>query len=133
MKSKWAGLARVVIVFFILVLFLNCLALFVGIKRDMLYGARSTGLSTLNDYFDEGEYYKIYRSAVQNRFANDKLAVDASQYEAFERYYHAYILARAYEDGDNSEYLKVMEEEKSNISWKKILEVIDSLEAEMNN
>lgn len=130
MKSKWIGFARFAIVLLMLILFANCLSLFTEVKRDVLYGSRSYGLSTLNDYFDEGRYQQIYDCAVSNKYADDKLAVDASQYEAFGRYYHAYTLARIYED--NSEYLKQMEAEKAQISWKKILEVIDILEAQLD-
>ena len=98
MKSKWIGVARFAIVILILVLFMNCLSLFIEIRRDVLYGSRSYGLSTLNDYFDEGRYQQIYDGAISNKYADDKLAVDASQYEAFGRYYHAYTLARINED-----------------------------------
>ena len=129
MKSKWIGVARFAIVILILVLFMNCLSLFIEIRRDVLYGSRSYGLSMLNDYFDEGRYQQIYDGAISNKYADDKLAVDASQYEAFGRYYHAYTLARIYED--NGEYLKQMETEKANISWRKILDVIDVLESEL--
>lgn len=129
MKSKWIGLARTTIVILILVLFANCLALFLEIKKDISYGSRSTGLSTLNDYFDAGEYQKIYNATVVNKYASDELAVDASQYEAFGRYYHAYTMARISED--NEKYLEQMKEEKAKISWKKILEVIDMLESQM--
>ena len=128
-KNRWIGLARTAIVFFTLVLFVNCLSLFIEIKKDVSYGSRSTGLSTLDEYFDEGEYQKIYKAAVTNKYADDELSVDASQYEAFGRYYHAYTMAKISED--NSKYLKQMQEEKARISWKKILEVIDMLEADL--
>ncbi len=129
MKSKWIGFARVAILFLILVLFLNCLALFKEIKRDVLYGSRCYGLSTMNEYFDNGEYQKVYNCAVSNKYADDELYADVSQYEAFGRYYRAYTLACISED--NGEYLKTMEKEKASISWKKILEVIDVLEENM--
>ena len=128
-KSKWIGFARAAILVFTLILFANCLSLFLEIKRDISYGSRSVGLSTLDEYFNEGEYEKIYTSSVTNKYADDELAVDASQYEAFGRYYHAYTMARTHED--NAKYLKQMENEKAQISWKKILEVIDMLEAEL--
>ena len=126
MKNRWIGIARVAIVFFILVLFINCLALFTEIKRDITYGSRAVGLSALNDYFDTGDYQKIYESAITNQYAEDELYADVSQYEAFGRYYHAYTLARIYEDNDK--YLKEMENEKAQITWKKILVVISALE-----
>ena len=129
MKSKWIGFARTAIVILILVLFANCFSLFLEIKRDVSYGSRSTGLSTLDEYFDSGEYQKIYNCTVVNKYASDELLVDASQYEAFGRYYHAYTMARISED--NEKYLDQMKEEKAKISWKKILEVIDMLEAQM--
>ena len=129
MKNKWVGVARIAILFFILVLFTNCLALFLEIKRDVSYGSRSTGLSTLNEYFDAGEYQRIYNCAVTNKYADDELAVDASQYEAFGRYYHAYTMAMISEN--NEQYLEQMKEERAQISWKKILEVMDVLEEEM--
>ena len=128
-KSKWIGFARAAILVFTLIHFANCLSLFLAIKRDISYGSRSVGLSTLDEYFNEGEYEKIYTSSVTNKYADDELAVDASQYEAFGRYYHAYTMARTHED--NAKYLKQMENEKAQISWKKILEVIDMLEAEL--
>ena len=129
MKNRWIGIARVAIVFFILVLFINCLALFTEIKRDITYGSRAVGLSALNDYFDTGDYQKIYESAITNQYAEDELYADVSQYEAFGRYYHAYTLARIYEDNDK--YLKEMENEKAQITWKKILVVISALEKEI--
>ena len=129
MKNRWIGIARVAIVFFILVLFINCLALFTEIKRDITYGSRAVGLSALNDYFDTGDYQKIYESAITNQYAEDELYADVSQYEAFGRYYHAYTLARIYEDNDK--YLKEMENEKAQITWKKILVVISALEKDI--
>ena len=113
-----------------IVLFINVLMFFREVKRDVNYGERSYGLSTLNDYFDNGEYQTVYQYSMNNKYANDKLIVDASQYEAFGRYYRAYTLARIYEDNDV--YLKRMAEEKEKITWKKILSVIESLENEMN-
>ena len=127
--SKWIGVARVLALLFMLILFINAFTLFREIRRDVLYGSQSTGLQTMNEWFDEGNYHKIYTAAAVNRYADDKLSVDVSQYEAFGRYYHAYVRARSLED--NAEYLKQMENEKSSISWKKILEVISVLEADL--
>ena len=129
-KSKWISLAKFLIVFFMIVLFINVLMFFREVKRDVNYGERSYGLSTLNDYFDNGEYQKVYQYSMNNKYANDELIVDASQYEAFGRYYRAYTLARIYDDNDV--YLKRMAEEKEKITWKKILSVIESLENELN-
>lgn len=130
MKSKWVSLAKVLIVIFMIILFMNCLAFFVEVKRDVMYGSRSYGLSTLNDYFDNGEYQRIYHYTIDNKYADDELSVDVSQYEAFGMYYHYYTQARIYEDNDV--YLKKMTEEKEKITWKKILNVIDSLENELD-
>ena len=129
MKSKWVAAARAAIIFFMLVLLINCIALFTEIKRDISYDTRATGLSTLNDYFDAGEYQKIYVCAVENNYSDEELYADVSQYEAFGRYYHAYTLARIYDD--NEKYLAEMEAEKANITWKKVLAVIDKLEKEL--
>ena len=129
-KSKWISLARVLIVFFMIVLFLNAMLFFRELKRDVMYGERCYGLSEMNERFDNGEYQQIYQYAVANKYAEEKPEVDVSQYEAFGRYYHAYTLAMIYEDNDV--YLKRMAEEKEKITWKKILSVIESLENELN-
>ena len=127
--SKWIGAARVLVLLFMLILFINAFTLFREIRRDVLYGSQSTGLHTMNEWFDEGNYHKIYTAAAVNRYAGDELSVDVSQYEAFGRWYHAYVRARSLED--NAAYLKQMEKEKSSISWKKILDVISVLEADL--
>ncbi len=131
MKSKWIGFARIIALLFMLVLFINSFILFRNIRSEVMYSSRSTGLYVLNDYFDRGDYQKIYTAAVVNAYADDELSVDASQYEAFGRYYHAYVRARSLDD--NEQYLKEMEKEKANISWKKILDVISVLEEELKN
>ncbi|MBR5049280.1 MAG: hypothetical protein IKX74_06545 [Erysipelotrichaceae bacterium] len=128
MKSKWKSLARLAILFFAIVLFFNALALFTEIRRDISYGNRSYGLSDLDEAFSNGEYHRVYVYTVTNEYAEDQLQVDASQYEAFGRYYHAYVLSRLYDN--NAEYLKQMETEKQKISWKKITSVIDMLETQ---
>ena len=131
MKSKWIGFARIIALLLMLVLFINSFILFRDIRSDVMYGSKSTGLSTLNDYFDQGDYQKIYTAAVVNAYADDELSVDVSQYEAFGRYYHAYVMARSL---DNSErYRKEMEKEKAGITWKKILDVISTLEEDLKN
>ena len=131
MRSKWIGFARILALVLMFILFINSFTLFKDIRRQVMYGSRSTGLSTLNDYFDEGNYQKIYTAAVVNEYADDELTVDVSQYEAFGRYYHAYVMARSLED--NAQYRQEMAKEKANISWKKILDVISVLEEEMKN
>jgi len=129
MKSRWAGFARFAIIIFMIILFVASVSLFTNIKRDVTYSSRNVGLSTLNDYFDAGEYEKIYESSIKNKYSDEKLYADVSQYEAFGRYFHAYMKAKMYEDND--EYLKEMAKEKENISWKKILDVIEALEKDL--
>ncbi len=129
MKSRWAGFARFAIIIFMIILFVASVSLFTNIKRDVTYSSRNVGLSTLNDYFDAGEYEKIYESSIKNKYSDEKLYADVSQYEAFGRYFHAYMKAKMYED--NGEYLKEMAKEKENISWKKILDVIEALEKDL--
>jgi hypothetical protein len=129
-KSKWIGFAKVMIFISIFILFLNALALFTEIKRDVLYGSRGYGLSVLNDYFDEGNYEKIYTSSIRNKYSDEKIEVDVSQYEAFGRYYHFYTQAMIHKD-DNAWYLEQMRIEKEKITWKKILSVIEELEKEL--
>ena len=131
MRSKWIGFARILALVLMFILFINSFTLFKDIRRQVMYGSRSTGLSTLNDYFDEGNYQKIYTAAVVNTYADDELSVDVSQYEAFGRYYHAYVMARSLED--NAQYRQEMAKEKANISWKKILDVISVLEEDLKN
>ena len=127
-KNRWIGFGRLLAVIFMIVLFINAFTLFKEIRRDVHYGSRSVGLSTLNDYFDAGDYQKIYECSIANKYSDEALYADVSQYEAFGRYYHAYVRARSM--GDNEEYLREMEEEKAKITWKKILDVIDTLEKE---
>jgi len=129
MKSRWITLAKTLIVIFTIILFMNALSLFIEVKRDLEYSNRAYGLETLNDYFDNGQYQDIYECALKNEISDQNLYADTSQYEAFGRYYHAYTMARIYED--NSVYLKQMEAEKENISWKKILSVIEELEKQL--
>ena len=129
--SKWIGVARVLALLLMLILFINAFTLFKEIRSDVLYGSQSTGLHTLNSYFDEGSYHKIYTAAAVNRYAGDELSADVSQYEAFGRWYHAYVRARSLEN--NAEYLKQMEKERSSISWKKILDVMNTLEEDLKN
>ncbi len=128
-RSKWIGFARIMALLLMLILFISSFMLFKEIRKDVMFGSRSTGLSTLNDYFDQGDYQKIYTAAAVNKYADDELSVDVSQYEAFGRYYHALVKARSLED--NEVYLQQMKKEKSSISWKKILDVINVLEEDL--
>lgn len=126
MKTKWASLAKVMIVIFMLTLFVNAMLLFVHVRQDMSYGNRCYGLTELDDRFNQGDYQRIYTETLQNKYASAKPQVDTSQYEAFGRYYHAYVQSRIHED--NAVYLEQMEQEKAHITWKKILTVIELLE-----
>ena len=129
MKSRWTPVARFLILLFLLVLFLNAMSLFVEIRRDMSYANRAYGLSALDDCFNDGRYQELYKYTLKNGFTDEKVEVDVSEYEAFGRYYNAYVKARIYEDNDI--YLKQMEKEKASITWNKILSVIERLELEM--
>ena len=88
--------------------------------------AAGYGLADLDDSFNRGDYQRVYIETLHNKYASTKPQVDTSQYEAFGRYYHAYVQSRLHED--NAAYLQQMEEEKAHITWKKILNVIDLLE-----
>ena len=127
--SKWVPVARIAILLFLIVLFFNAFSLFKEIRRDVIYNNRSYGLAVLNEYFDEGNFYEIYERTVENRYADDRLSVDVSQYEAFGQYYHNYMMARTH--SDNQKYLRRMEDAKKQITWKKILNVIADLETEL--
>ena len=122
--------AEFLIVFFLIVLFINAYILFVEVKRESLYGSMGYGLDYIDRYFDEGDYQQVYLCTVKNKYATDKSEIDVSQYEAFGRYYHYYVEAMTHED--NAVYLEKMAEEKELITWKKILNVIESLENDMN-
>ena len=131
MRSKWIGFARIITLLLMLVLFINSFVLFKNIRSYVMSGSKSTGLNVMNDYFDRGNYQKIYTAAVVNAYADDELSVDVSQFEAFGRYYHAYVRARSLDD--NERYREEMEKEKAAISWKKILDVISVLEEDLKN
>ena len=109
MRSKWIGFARIITLLLMLVLFINSFVLFKNIRSYVMSGSKSTGLNIMNDYFDRGNYQKIYTAAVVNAYADDELYADVSQYEAFGRYYHAYVMARCMDDSE--QYLKEMEKE----------------------
>ena len=127
--SKWVPFGRVAILLFLVVLFFNAYSLFTEIRRDVIYSSRSYGLDVLNEYFDEGNYYEIYEKTIENKYSDQDLAVDVSQYEAFGRWYHYYVMARTHDD--RSKYLKLMEEAKQEITWKKLLNTIETLEKEL--
>ena len=129
MRSKWIGFARIITLLLMLVLFINSFVLFKNFRSYVMSGSKSTGLNVMNDYFDRGNYQKIYTAAVVNAYSDDELYADVSQYEAFGRYYHAYVMARCMDDSE--QYLKEMEKEKARISWKKILDVISILEEDL--
>ena len=127
-RSGWQNIGMAMAILFMLILLINAMSLFINVRRDMLYNSRSYGLSVLNDHFDNGEYYEVYLKTCANRYADDELSVDVSQYAAFGRYYNALIQSKTHED--DSKYLKIMEEAKKEITWKKILRVIEELENE---
>ena len=128
-NSKWVPFGRVAILLFLVVLFFNAYSLFTEIRRDISYGSRSYGLDVLNEYFDEGNYYEIYEKTIENKYSDQDLAVDVSQYEAFGRWYHYYVMARTHDD--SSKYLRLMEEAKQQITWKKLRNTIAALEKEL--
>ncbi|MCR4633619.1 MAG: hypothetical protein K5648_05785 [Erysipelotrichaceae bacterium] len=130
MKSKWVSLARILILIFLMILYMNAYALFTEIRKDVLYSSRSYGLDTLNQDFDNGEYEKLYMRAIANRYADDELSVDVSQYEAFGFYYHYFTLAKSHPE--DKSYRDAMAAEKEKITWKKILDVITLLENELD-
>ena len=131
MKSSLSSkLVKVLIVISMFALVVNSYVLFREIKREVNMQNRSYGLSVLNDYFDNGEYYKIYLCTVKNSLVEEKPYVDVSQYEAFGRFYNAYLMAKMYPD--NQDYIDQMKAEKANISWKKILNVISLMEEDLN-
>ena len=130
-KSKWSGVLRVLIVIFALILILNSFMFFRELKRDVTYSDRSYGLDVLNEYFNNGQYYQIYEATIKNKYSNDRPEIDVSQYEAFGRYYNAYLQAMA--DPGNSYYRQLMENEKKNITCKKIINVMTVLENNLNS
>ena len=130
-KNKWIRFGRVLIVIFSLILMINSFVLFREIKRDVNYNNRCYGLYYLNDCYDRGEYYKIYEYTLKNKYVSERPTVDVSQYEAFGRYYHYYLLARMYPE--NKEYRTKLQIEKNNISFKKILNTISIMEKELEN
>ena len=126
MKNRWVSLARVLIVLFTIVLFCNALGAFMEIKSDISYFNRSYGLSAMNDYFNEGQYYEVYELTLKNKYSKEEIAVDTSEYEAFGRYYYARIMALLHLE--DPVYQEKMAKEKDQIHWKKILNLIDQLE-----
>lgn len=127
--SKWIHPARIAIFIFLIVLFFNAYSLFTEIRRDIMYHSRTYGLEVLNDYFDEGNYYEIYKKTIENKYSDQDFAVDVSQYAAFGQYYHYYVMARTH--ADSSRYLALMDEAKEQITWKKIKNVIETLENDL--
>ena len=69
MKNKWVSLARILIVLFTLILFANALGMFLEIKRDVSYYNRSYGLNTMDEHFNNGEYYEVYELALKNKYS----------------------------------------------------------------
>lgn len=131
MKSKWVRLARVLIVIFSIILFLNAMTLFLEIRRDINYNNRAYGLSVMDDDFNNGEYYRVYMNSIKNAISDEDPAVDTSQYEAFGRLFNAYVNAKI--NTDDAKYIEQMNKEKQSITWNKILKVVESLENDLKN
>jgi hypothetical protein len=117
------------IIVVMIILFINAFTLFTEIRRDISYQSRTYGLSVLNEYFDQGNYYSIYEKTIENKYSDQKPEIDVSQYAAFGQYYHSWVMARTHED--NAKYLSQMKEAKKQITWKKILDVIETLEKDL--
>ena len=131
MKSKWVRFARVLIVIFSIILFLNAMTLFLEIRRDINYNNRAYGLSVMDDDFNNGEYYRVYMNSIKNAISDEDPAVDTSQYEAFGRLFNAYVNAKI--NTDDAKYIAQMNKEKQSITWNKILTVVESLENDLKN
>ena len=128
-RKGWSIFLSIMIVLFTIILFFNAFFLAKEIKRDVTYDNRSYGLSVLDDYYNNGEYYQVYLLTMQNKYVEEEPYIDVSEYAAFGRFYHAYLMAKAYPD--NTEYRKQMEIEKNNITWKKILSTVTILENDL--
>ena len=128
MKNRWVSLARILIVLFTLILFANALGMFLEIKRDVSYYNRSYGLNAMDEHFNDGEYYEVYELTLKNKYSAEPIEVDTSEYEAFGRYFYAHLMAKMHE-GDPA-YQTILQQERNNIHWKKIRNVIDRLDQE---
>ncbi|MBQ6493783.1 MAG: hypothetical protein IJI92_07990 [Erysipelotrichaceae bacterium] len=129
MKSKGSVLLKILIVIFMIILFFNSMMAVLTIRKDVSYKNRSYGLTVMDDYFNSGNYYEIYLCSLKNEYVSEEPYVDVSQYEAFGRFYHAYMMAKMYPD--ESKYREQMEKEKAQISWKKILNTVAILENDL--
>lgn len=131
MKSnKWIRFARILIILFTIILFFNAYSLFIDIKQGVSYNNRAYGLSVLDDEFNNGEYYSVYLKTIKNEITDESPLVDTSEYEKFGRVFDAYLKAKVYNDDS---YIEIMKKEKSNITWNKILTVIESLENDLKD
>lgn len=128
-KKGWSIFLSIMIVLFTIILFFNALFLAKEVKRDLTYDNRSYGLSVLDDYYNNGEYYQVYLLTTTNKYVDEKPYVDVSEYEAFGRFYQAYMMAKTYPD--KVEYREQMENEKKNITWKKLLSTVNILENDL--
>ena len=106
-NSLMSRFVRVLIVFFMFILVINSFLLVREIKREVNFQNRSYGLSVFNDWFENGEYYKIYLHTLKNELVEEKPYVDVSEFEAFGRLYNAYLKAKMYPD--NQEYRNQIE------------------------
>ena len=128
-KNKWHPLARVLVIIFMITLFFNVVSLGYEVRRDLSYKDRCYGLSVMNDYFDNGNYYDVYLCTIRNQFTDEKPDIDVSDFEAFGRFYDAYCLAKIADD--KQIYLSRMQTEKEKVTLKKILTVMEDFEREL--
>lgn len=128
-KSRWSIFLSIMIIIFAIVLFFNAFFLAKEVKQDLTYNNRCYGLDVLDDYFNNGEYYNVYIHTTKNKYVDEKPYIDISQYEAFGRFYHAYLMAKI--NPNEPLYREQMEQEKKNITWKKILNTVTILENDL--
>lgn len=131
MKNKWISLGRALFVIFTLILFANAYLLFREIRQDISYHNRAYGLSSMDDHFNDGEYYEIYTETIKNSIVDDEPYVDTGEYEAFGRFYYNFLMAKTHPD--DPVYREQMDMEKAQISLTKILKAVERLEEELEN
>ena len=129
-NSMMSRFVRVLIVFFMFILVINSFVLVREVKREVNLQNRSYGLSIFNEWFDNGEYYKIYLHTLKNELVEERPYVDVSEFEAFGRFYNAYLKAKMYPDEEK--YRTMMKIEKANITLKKIRNVIALMEENLD-
>ncbi|MBP5280477.1 MAG: hypothetical protein J6Z03_08325 [Erysipelotrichaceae bacterium] len=128
-NTRWSIFLSIMIIIFAIILFFNAFFVAREVKSDLTYKNKCYGLNVLDDYFNNGEYYDLYIHTTKNKYVDEKPYVDISQYEAFGRFYHAYLMAKAYPD--EPLYHQQMEREKKLITWKKIRNTVTILENDL--